>query len=207
MYCLLHHTQVFLNTNAYTEQVNTTMYNVLEQRMPKKVNRKNLSLYTNTHNCTYKTTNNNMTMQCHFCEQTGVVEWTHATNKDPLAFDVCSDTHSCVPVSFTNNRFRAIFPARVQTIQIFETWHRTHWKYELPSGSGATRTWDGCQQDQNFISALQCIFSIQLPLKKTLINVQRLENKIHMQDVFYAQNYTFLKLYVVGDSNMKRLFD
>lgn len=191
----------------FHEQPSSTIYNASTSLIQfNKTKQKSIS-NTTSHKCLKATTRKNAHTHCYFCAQTGVVEWTHPTNTDPMAFDVCSDTASCVSVSFTSNRFRAVFAHRPNTIQIFETWRETDWKYSQPSGRDETRSWSGCKQQQNFIPSLQCRFSLDVQVNHTQMNVHRIEKKMKIVRNSSRDKTSIQKLYVVGDSNMKRLFD
>jgi len=159
-------------------------------------------------NCLPQAAQGSTWMQCFFCPGDGVFEWTHPTTTDPMAFDACSDTHSCAPISFQHGRFRAVFPREVGTVVVFEMWDKTDWKMQQqPSHYARSVKWSGCNESVNFINAVRCTFHVNSHVAEPDINVHSAADKRSFAFNFSNGVKSASTLYVVGDSTMKRLFD
>ena len=100
-----------------------------------------------------------------------------------------------------------MFPNDVGTVVVYEMWRRTDWKFlEQPSHYKRDK-WLGCNASLNFIDAARCTYHVNTYNLMTDINMHAAPSKRDFKFKLLDAVWPATKLFVVGDSTMKRIFD
>ena len=132
----------------------------------------------------------------HSNEQTHIVQWPNLNNENAFSFNACSNKH-CVPVQKLHDKYVATFKNDISDISIYQMW-KGHVDWQVPHQQ--TSYWGDysygtqCDADNNFVNTKICNFKTT-PKQMTL-------TQEHNSDVSNIK-----QIYVVGDSNMKRIND